>query len=342
MKAEIKRYFENLNPRQLGLKEKIKVKSISKIGMGKNNSNFLVVVGSKKFVFRLNMLPLSRDKTKTEFNSLKLVEKLNIGPKAWILDESRKILDSDFMILDYIEGKTLGKMNYKLDKKLIKKIVRLCVGFHLIPIRREIAKLPKDEVDYKVVFKWIEHFYSSIKNMTKHKAFLEMVSESCDVLRKSSLQKDKHPIVLAHGDICEQNVIVHNGKLKLVDFESLGLTDPASEIAYILTQFTRGGFTEKQKEIFIEEYLKVRNDKTLRKRLKIFVPLKNFADLVWAINHVFKIKNKRLHRYYLENNKLNKDISYAKKMFKKNLREGIVNKKYKNLDLGEVLNEKRV
>ncbi len=337
MKVKIKKYFESLKPEQLGLKKKIKVKSVSKLGMGKNNANFLVVVVDCKFTFRLNMLPLSRNKAKAEFDSLKLVEKLNIGPNAWILDESRLVFDSDFMILDYIEGKTFSKTNYKLDRGLIKKVVKLCVSFHLMPVRGKISKLPKDEVDYEGVFKWMKHFYNSLKKMTNNKIFLRMLKESYNNLEKSSSRKDKHPLVLAHGDICEQNIIIQGGKLKLIDFESLGLTDPASEIAYILTQFARKELTEKQKEIFVEEYLKIRKDKTLRKRLKIFIPLKNFVDLLWAIDHVLKIKNKKVHRHYLENNDVDNDLVYAREMFKKNLREGIISKKYKNFDLDEVL-----
>lgn len=55
MKTKIKKYFESLSPKKIGLDKKIKVISISKLGMGTGNANFLVNVNGKKFVFRLNM-----------------------------------------------------------------------------------------------------------------------------------------------------------------------------------------------------------------------------------------------------------------------------------------------
>src|SRR3989304_9482017 len=118
-KRAIKEYFLSLKPEKIGLKNKIKVSLVRKIGMGANNASYLVVANEKKFIFRLNMLLSDREKSRKEFKSLKLVEKLGIAPKAWILDDSRKIFDSDFIVLDYINGKTLGQTKYSLSEALV-------------------------------------------------------------------------------------------------------------------------------------------------------------------------------------------------------------------------------
>jgi thiamine kinase-like enzyme len=334
MKEEIKSYFESLNPKQVGLTSPIKVSSVKKLGMGKSNANFLVIANGKKFIFRLNIILNSTTKSKLEFDSLKLVEKLNIGPKAWLLDKSRKRFGSEIIILDYLEGKPLNETKYTINKKFIKQLVRLCIKFHSRLINDNLMKLAKDEVGYKNLIRNIRQRYFSLLRLSSNKELLKILKESLDELERNSLRKKhEHPLVLSHGDMGEQNIILHNGKMKLIDFESLGLTDPASEIAYIFTQFGNKEFKKEHQEIFLTEYLKLRKDKTLRERVEVFIPMKNFSDLLWAIELVFKTKNKLVHKHYLENNNVQKDIAYARKVFKKCLAEGTIDKKYKDFDL---------
>jgi len=78
--------MESLDPKQFGLKTKLKVKTIFKLGQGTGNLNYLVVVNNKKFVFRINMDHKNKTKSRKEFNSLKIVEKYSIGPKTRLID----------------------------------------------------------------------------------------------------------------------------------------------------------------------------------------------------------------------------------------------------------------
>ena len=161
-----------------------------------------------------------------EFNSLKLVEKMKIAPKAWLLDDSRKIFDSDFIILDYLEGKPLNETKYSLDNKLIKGIVNLCIKFHSMSLKGKLLKLPKDEGSYKDLLKTIHKKYVFLSKFVSNKEFLDIIKRSYVNLQKEVLtRKDVHPLVLSHGDPCEQNIIIHKGKLKFVcehghEFES--------------------------------------------------------------------------------------------------------------------------
>lgn len=339
LKNNIKTYFENLKPVKIGLREKIKVSFIKKLGVGANNLNFVVAANNKKFIFRLNMLSQDRKKTKSEFDSLKLVEKLDIAPKVWILDNSRKFFDSDFIVLDYIEGKELGKTSYLLDEKLIKKIVRLCIKFHSMPLRGKLLKLPKEEVSYENTLKNIERRYGFVAKNVSDKRILGILFESYENLRRKSLvRKDIHPLVFAHGDIQEHNIIIHKGKLEVIDFEGVGLTDPASEIAYIFTQFSsKKEFNSKQREIFLNEYLKLRKDSTLRERVEVFMPLKNFADLLWAIGQALRVKHKLMHKHYLNKGVLRDTIAYAQMVFGRCVKDGTIDKKYKGFRLDTVL-----
>ncbi len=82
MKSQITPYFENLNPKQLGLKKKIKVRSIKKLGMGAGNANYLVNINGGKFVFRMNMQSDNKNVSNDEYTGLKAIEKLEIAPKV--------------------------------------------------------------------------------------------------------------------------------------------------------------------------------------------------------------------------------------------------------------------
>jgi len=336
MKSKIKRYFESLKPEKLGLKDKIKVSSVKLIGTGANNSNFLVIANKKKFTFRLNMLINSRTKTRSEFRSLKLIENLGIAPKAWILDDSRKIFDSDFTILDYIEGKSLNQKKYVIDSKLIRGVVKLMVKLHSMPLRGALLKLPKDENNYQdLLNKTKKHI--NLKELDSNKKLLKIMKESYEGLKDRVPKKEKHPLVFTQGDICDENIVTNKGELKLIDFEGMVITDPASDIAYTLTQFGEKDLNERQRKKFLDEYLKLRKDSTLRKRVKIFIPLKNFIDLSWAISQVLKIRDKRIHKSFIKKNTLKDALVYAQKVFGRCIKDGTISGKYKDIDLKEEL-----
>ena len=224
------------------------------------------------------------------------------------------------------------------DRKLIREIVRLCIKFHSMPLKGNLLKLPRDEISYEDLLIHIKKRYDSLGKLTSNKEFIGIADESYENLRSKSLtRRDIHPLVLGHGDICEQNLIIHREELKLIDFEGLGLTEPAAEIAYIFTQFGEKDLGSKEREIFLEEYIKLRKDSTLRERVNVFMPLKNFSDLLWAVGQALKIKNRLLHEHYLESNSLKDAVAYAQKVFGRCVVDKTIDKKYKDFDLNNVL-----
>ncbi len=341
MEDKIKSYFEKLKPGKLGLKGKLKVNAVEKLGMGTGNANYLVKVNNKKFVFRLNMDPKNKNKSRKEFFGLKTIEKKGISPKALVLDESRKEFDSDLLILSYIEGIESNKIKPYLSKNMMKNLGKLCGEVHSIKISGKLNQLLVYAVDPKVFYKnlkkeYLIYIYKNIKN----KLFLEMIKQTYSNLGKKILEK-KPPIrlVLSQGDFCEQNIIVKGNKYGLIDFEDLELTDPAAQVAHIFIDFGKP-FDEKQKKIFLNEYFKkyrAESKEEFMKRVESWIPLKRIAVFLWSIWHVLKIKNKELHPHFLKHDESEKNISYVKTIFKRSLREGIIDQKYKNLDLGKVL-----
>jgi len=335
MKEEIRSYFENLAPQKLGLNKKIRGDSIVELARGASHYNYLVKIDDKKFVFRLDADVKSRGKCKREFRALKLVEKYKIAPKAWVLDESKSSFKTDLLILDYIEGKTLEKS--KLTEKIIKKIAKIATRIHSIKITKELKKLKHEEINYRDYLKEVRGYINYIKRHIKNSEFINIINKAYFRLKKQIPKKiSNNSLVLSQGDFCRQNVIFHTGKYRLIDFESLALTDPAAEIAHIFIDFSKP-FNEKQKQIFLREYLKIRKDAGLIERIKTYIPLKHFIILLWSVSHVLKMKNKHLHEFFIKGRNINKDIAYAKLSFKRAINAEVINNRYKDFDIRKML-----
>jgi len=336
MKVNIKKYFESLNPKKLGLKDEIKVSSVSKLGMGASNLNYLVKVNGGKFIFRMNMEIDKKDKSRKEFEALKIVEGHDIGPKAWVLDESKKYFDSEFIIISYIGGRTADKVAEYFKPEMFRNVGRLCGELHNIKIKGKMKSLKKESLDgyKKEVFK-LKKSYLNYLNKNIGKKLMKIINESFEKMYLEVPSGRYNPnLVLSQGDFHELNVVVSRGDYKLIDFEDLQITDRASHLAHIISDFGKP-FNRRQQKLFFEEYFKIvkTNKNDLIERVKIWVPIKTFSVFLWSIWHAVRVKNKVLHSAFLEKNDFKEDLKYAEIMFKRCLKMGIIDEKYKGFDI---------
>lgn len=312
---EIKKiFFKNL---------KIKVQLIRKLGKGASNVNYLVKTNEGKYVFRINANPRRPEKSEKEFNSLKKIKKLGICPKPVFLGK-------DFIILNYIEGKDIiGK---KLNSRFLKELARLVAKIH----SQKTEDLPDEttQLNNSELAEWLKYLNKNLKN----KKLLKIIQESKKQLQEKHKNLNKFPKirVIAHGDICEQNILETQKGLALIDFEDLGLKDPADEIAKIFVDF-KEPFTNKQKSIFLKEYLKFRKDNTIIQRIELYEPIIIFMVFVWSIDYVLRIKNREMHKSYLNKKELRKGLEYSDIMFKRAIKFGVIDKRYSNLKVNKEL-----
>ena len=339
MKPQIKSYFENLNPKQLSLKNKIKVNSMSKLGQGASNLNYLVKTNQGKFIFRMNGNPKKKNKSKKEYNALKLVKKENIAPKVYLIDDSKKSFNSDFLIIGYIEGHVCSKSKPYFNEKMIKKVARLLSKVHKIKITKKMKELEQYCLDYNDQLNSSNSYIRDIKKRIKNKKFLEMLENSFKNLRKKYIKKTtKSKLVFSQGDFHEWNIITNNNKLYLIDFEDAELTTQASSLAHIFVDFKLAILTKEQQRIFLEEYKKhIKTIKSLETEIEDFIPLKIMESFLWATNHALKIKNKELHEKFIEKNNHELDVNYAISCFKHALKFKVIDKEYKEFNLRRLL-----
>lgn len=313
---EIKKVFEK--------SMKLRVQSIKELGKGVSNINYLIKANNKKFVFRLSANPKKSGKFKEEYNSLKSIEVLNISPKPLYLGKN-------FLILNYIEGTPFtGK---KVTYTFLRKLAKLLAKIHSLKVPANISE-GKIDLEVSSIKEYIEYLKKNLKN----DYLLNILLNARDNLKKNqgSLNNFKKVNVIAHSDICEQNVLETPKGLALIDFEDLSVNDSAADIAKIFVDF-KEPFNESQKKVFLEEYFKIKKDKTLKERIKFYKLIIIFECLLFSICYALRIKNKELHESFLNSKEQKKGLEYAKIMFERAINFGIIDKKYSNLNIEKAL-----
>ena len=326
--TKIKKYFEKVNP--LSFNQEDNIVKIEKLGTGESNLNFLVQINNRKYLMRFDITNKSISNFKQEYEILKRLEFLNIAQKALFIDTSKKYFKNKFMILSYIEGKSLDKLKNIRYNKLAKKLAnlhKLNIDFvnkahsfdnHRIRIEKTIKKLKGDlkSFDAKNTIQEIFEIYH--RNL------------------KKELKNYKPVLTFCHGDVCLPNTLLSNNEFYLIDWELSGKMDPALELSYYFYEF---GYTMKQREQFLKDYLKIRQDKTLKIRMKFtdfFVAFLGYFNTLYAC---FNISKKRGNKDYLKNANLKEYWEwgdyYLKLIFKLNLFTKDFEKKLKK-DLNEI------
>ncbi|MHA2165533.1 MAG: aminoglycoside phosphotransferase family protein [Candidatus Hodarchaeales archaeon] len=322
MESSIRNYLEKIDPSLFGSSERLVVREIEKLGLGESNLNYLITIGEKKYLLRINMDPSSPFKSKDEYLGLKIVENLQIAPVAYHYEAAKHFLGEKFIIIDYVYGVSLDKTvtGFKTVTELGKMIARLHSTL-LGELRQQLKKKRLKELLQETrrrIDRIIEYRSEKIGN-TAVTSVLSGIYQKVSNTQVELILPDQ--LVLGHGDIAPQNVIIREGKLVLIDWEDLGLIDPALEIAIIFDSFD---YSEEQKALFLENYLEIRNDPSLVDRIGMIWSTQLFSVFCWAINHVIKIKDRKMHESFVKEQNLEEHISYTLKMFEKCKKEGLM------------------
>lgn len=238
VESKIVEYVRKIGPEVLGLKEESMVEA-KKLGLGQSNLNYLVKVDGKQFIFRINMDPNRPNKSRTEFDSLKIVEKLGIAPKAFHYESSEDYFGETFIVLEYLEGESLE--NKEISDEITEELARTVARLHNTSVGHIEKRLRKTMSSKRAMLYRIKQRIDHIN--VRRKRYFPAENRFGILLAKTLRGFNKWKIsaepnyVLGHGDIAPQNVIMHDGKLVLIDWEDLGLADAGVEIAIIFDSF---------------------------------------------------------------------------------------------------------
>jgi len=326
MEDRIRSYLIKLNPSILDLRKSIIIESIKRLGLGESNLNYRISINQKDFIIRINMDPRIPEKSLRECKALKTVEPLAIAPKVYLYESDTEKLGGTFIIIDFIEGRDLTEL--KRDDVPIKKLALFVAKFHNNEISTKIKdEIAKQDGDIQTYFTYIEKMHKYLTEKWKKYGINEKFGK---FLQKCTLKlKDKKYLInpekatLCHCDIAPQNVIIHKNQLKLIDWESLTVMDPAFDVAMLFDSFD---LLEREQQLFLKTYLKERTDKNLEQRVENIWPVHIFSIFYWSLMHVYEIKDEEFSLQFTDKQKLKEHIKYAQKMFNKCKKAGIFDK----------------
>lgn len=310
-----------------------KIKSVSKLGTGASHLNYLITSSSKKIVLRINIDKTSKNKLKREFMALRLIEKLNIAPKPLHFQVKSDI--GSFLLLEYFEGDTLNKTNYILSSQLLTALAKEMAMLHSISISSLKNKLPLEFQNFNYYLHELKEYKKQLRPLLKSPNLFKFMDEMFMHFEKHlNNHHFRYRLCMIHGDVQEQNIILDSEMIKLIDWESAMISDPATEISYIVTQFGKP-FSLMEKNKFTNEYLKLRKDISLKERVELYVPIRYYMDFLWSILQTEKIK-KCLIYYSDKNRRVLQQGKYTSICIKRMVDANIISKEKSKLLYGFV------
>ena len=298
--------------KHIELKLKCTVHECNMLGHGEHNINYCLNTNKGKFVLR-TYANSQFDNSRSEYAILK---KLNgtLGPKVFYLDTSKKFIDKDYVIQEFIEGSKLKKFN----KKNIIKIANLLKNIHKIKDSRKRREWKH------TISPWTQN---NILNNSKFlgedfhkdmKLLYEKVLKILDSIRPLVVKYQRDTLI--HEDPVISNFIEKkNGEIVLIDWE-LSLFD------YFFLEFgciiAENHLSKNLEKIFLETY---GFGKTISERRIIHAAKINriLSWIGWFIERIAMSKNGKKSFEFHDNNKyetkLKREIQHINRLLKEKI-----------------------
>ena len=283
----IKKAVNGIKSRQLGLSGPIRIQSVKAIKSGETHYNYLLTINGRKFLLRLTSVRKD-DRGKNswgaariniEFNGIKSIEKLGIAPKIYYKDAFCKILSKPFVISDYVPGKPVTRMT----EKDLKSLALLLAELHNIHYVTGLRSEPVKDYNKEYIKKRVDRITDTgFKYVNRH--FKADLMEAYQKIERIRLKRQKLSVI--HGDISKDNLLRTENGLKLIDWESVRLSEPQFEIATALERLNLNG---RKRKLFLLEYLKHSGKESLAE-LGEYEKIRCFDRLLWSIFEFVKLK----------------------------------------------------
>jgi thiamine kinase-like enzyme len=283
----IKKAVNGIKSRQLGLSGPIRIQSVQAIKSGETHYNYLLIINGRKFLLRLTSVRKdSRGKNSwgaarinVEFDGIKSIEKLGIAPKVYYKDTSCRVLSKPFVISDYVPGEPVMRMT----EKDLKSLAFLLAELHRIHNVNGLRNEPVKDYNREYIKKRVDRITDTgFKYVNSH--FKADLMEAYKKIKHIRLKRQKLSVI--HGDISRDNLLRTENGLKLIDWESVRLSEPQFEIATTLERLNLNG---QKRKLFLSEYLK-HSEKASLEELEEYEKIRCFDRLLWSIFEFVKLK----------------------------------------------------
>lgn len=239
----------------------------------------------RKYLARINFYDLKNGwgvKTQ-EFKVLKKIEGLKIAPRVYYLNTKNQ-LHQDFTIVDFLPGEVLTKINDKQIIDLAKTLRKLHSSIVFKKAGDTIP--PTDNLPYSCdVFnefangedKQIEK-YKNLEGISKViKPYNEIRNELGKYFNALTCFDGINKFCLVHADLKKENILTHNDKITLIDWECAGSDIPESDIGRL---FAGCRFNKRQEELFLKNYFPTKPNEIVLKRIASIKMVIEFFNII--------------------------------------------------------------
>ena len=219
------------------------------------DKKYILFSQDKKYLLRLSNISLY-NKKKEQFELLKKIEKLDINCSRPVefgkLDE-----ENIYMILTYLEGESCEDVLPRLTNEEAYKL-----GIEAGQVLQKLHNIPVDTSNMSWKEKYKEKMPRKIKALKECKYKLPLEDFLIDYFISKSYLMEDRPLKFSHGDFHAGNMIVHKGKIGIIDFDKNTISDPYDELKpfcwnvfkseYFETGLINGYFNNKIPEDFFK------------------------------------------------------------------------------------------
>lgn len=226
--------------------------TVSYFTSGVGTHLYLINNEKASFLARINFYPGKNDweVKKTEFETLKAIEELNIAPKAFALSTENS-LEQDFTIVEYVEGKNVKQFEDEQIKMLAEDLRKL----HNFKIHDFDNKSDSYVCNIYNEFsqgadKQIEQYqFDGMEQVVP--LYNEIKTDLGNWFNGLTIFADNEKVCLCHSDLKSENILVTKFGVKLIDWECADIDIPETDIGRL---FSGCEFTCEQQEVFLSEY----------------------------------------------------------------------------------------
>lgn len=255
------------------------------IGQGEANLNVLVRVNrAHDFNLRLGLRDKeSEQRLQSEFDMLQLAPE-GVGPRAFVVDFSRTDLAAPYMLLEYVAG----ELKPTWDMADLQAYARTLARLHRRKFDQHGAIGQLSDAPYD----FLHRFEVAVAYWQTHQPHLleiPMVQRLLPPIRhfitaNNDLFTRLRRFTLVHGDAHPQNILFDGDRLCFIDWEWAVIGDPACDVAMIGWDVATGWqmeLTGERFERFLDAYLALESDDTLRQRRDVWMVYTMYFDQIY-------------------------------------------------------------
>jgi thiamine kinase-like enzyme len=282
----IPKYVCGMDPSRLGMERPLKFEGIERLGIGTRHFNYAVIINRKRFNMRFCTSEEPEKRIEYEYKALKVLNRYGVAPRAYTMEPSNDKLGLPFMITEYVEGRHIDRIDDSLVGMLASEIARI----NSIRVNEEaysmLHRIERKEDLLSEINKKMDHIGQLLSKSKEGRMVIDGLSDAFAVV--SGIDIGKGAAAITHTDIATPNIIVSSQGIRLIDWESVCISDPAYGISCMID---REGMDSSQLSLFLNGYFKIREDETIPGRLKAFRMIRAFDRLCWAVWESFDIKS---------------------------------------------------